>query len=124
MAIYMIYAYEHMYGGLHGMNNTIILESEDTKSLYSIATEMSMEVMDSYSDVGETLLENAREEAESHGIYDEDDPEFEEILNEEYEENVEYDIYELSDHFTVEQYEEMLSSHDAETIAKQYGKIV
>lgn len=124
MAIYMIYAYEHMYGGLHGMNNTVILESEDTKSLYSMATEMSMEVMDSYSDVGETLLENAREEAESRGIYDEDDPEFEEILDEEYEENVEYDIYELSDHFTVEQYEEMLSSHDAETIAQQYGKIV
>ena len=124
MAIYMIYAYEHMYGGLHGMNNTVILESEDAKSLYSMATEMSMEVMDSYSDVGETLLENAREEAESRGIYDEDDPEFEEILDEEYEENVEYDIYELSDHFTVEQYEEMLSSHDAETIAQQYGKIV
>ena len=124
MAIYMIYAYEHMYGGLHGMNNTVILESEDAKSLYSMATEMSMEVMDSYSDVGETLLENAREEAESCGIYDEDDPEFEEILDEEYEENVEYDIYELSDHFTVEQYEEMLSSHDAETIAQQYGKIV
>lgn len=124
MAIYMIYAYEHMYGGLHGMNNTVILESEDAKSLRSMATEMSMEVMDSYSDVGETLLENAREEAESRGIYDEDDPEFEEILDEEYEENVEYDIYELSDHFTVEQYEEMLSSHDAETIAQQYGKIV
>lgn len=124
MAIYMIYAYEHMYGGLHGMNNTVILESEDAKFLRSMATEMSMEVMDSYSDVGETLLENAREEAESRGIYDEDDPEFEEILDEEYEENVEYDIYELSDHFTVEQYEEMLSSHDAETIAQQYGKIV
>lgn len=124
MAIYMVYAYEHMYGGLHGMSNTVIVESEDAKSLYSIATEMSMEVMDSYSDVGETLLENAREEAESRGIYDEDDPEFEKILNEEYEENVEYDIYELSDHFTVEQYEEMLFSHDAETIAKQYGKIV
>ena len=124
MAIYMIYAYEHMYGGLHGMNNTVIVESEDAKYLRSMATEMSMEVMDSYSDVGETLLENAREEAESRGIYDEDDPEFKEILNEEYEENVEYDIYELSDHFTVEQYEEMLSSHDAETIAKQYGKIV
>ncbi len=124
MAIYMIYAYEHMYGGLHGMNNTVILESENAKSLYSMATEMSMEVMDSYSDVGETLLENAREEAESRGIYNEDDPEFEEILDEEYEENVEYDIYELNNHFTVEQYEEMLSSHDAETIAKQYGKIV
>lgn len=124
MAIYMVYAYEHMYGGLHGMNNTVIVEAEDAKSLYSMATEMSMEVMDSYSDVEETLLENAREEAESRGIYDEDDPEFEEILNEEYEENVEYDIYELSDHFTVEQYEEMLSSHDAETIAQQYGKIV
>ena len=124
MAIYLIYACEEMYNGLHGMNSVAITESNNLKSVQWEAKEMSRYVMDSYSDIAETLLDNAREQAESLGIYDESDPEFENILEQEYDDNICYYIYELSDEYTEDQYNDMLEELDAEEIAKKYGKLV
>ena len=117
MNIYMIHAMENMYHGLHGIEDVRILEAENKDELESLGREMSIEVMKSYDDVGETLLENARDEAEFNEI-DEDSAEFENILDEQYEENVEYYIYQLSNEFTVEQYESMLDIAGAEGLLK------
>ena len=124
MNIYMIYAFEDMYDGLHGMNDVAFEEAEDPKSLIAEAEEMSLEVMSSYGDIGSSLIEDARAEAESRGIYDEDDPEFEAILDEFYDDNIAYEIYEMSPEYTIEQYEAMLPVIGAEEIARLYGKIV
>ena len=119
MNIYMIHAMENLYHGLHGIEDVRILEAENKDELESLGREMSMEVMKSYGDIGETLLETARDEAEFMGVDEyEDTDEFENILNEEYEENVEYYIYQLSNEFTVEQYESMLNIAGAEGLLK------
>ena len=124
MAIYLIYACEEMYNGLHGMNNVTITESDDLKSVLWEAEEMSREVMDSYNEIAETLLDNAREQAESLGIYDESDPEFENILEQEYDDNICYYIYELNNEYTEDQYNDMLEELDAEEIIERYGKLI
>ena len=117
MNIYMIHAMENLYHGSHGMEDICILEAVNKNGLDSLGKEMSREVMESYGDIEETLLENAREEADFDGI-DEDSVEFENILEEQYEENVEYYIYQLSNEFTVEQYESMLKIAGAEGLLK------
>lgn len=119
MNIYMIHAMENLYHGLHGIEDVRILEAENKDELESLGREMSLEVMESYGDIGETLLETARDEAEFNGVDEyEDTDEFENILNMEYEENVEYYIYQLSNEFTVEQYESMLNIAGAEGLLK------
>jgi len=119
MNIYLIHATEGIYRGLHGMEDACIVEAENRDELESLGTQMSIEIMESYSDIEEMLLENARSEAEFREIDEEEDAcEFENILNEEYAENVEYQIYQLSKEYTVEQYREMLDRYGAEEVSK------
>ena len=122
--VYLKGNHEDMYDGLHGMNDVAFEEAEDPKSLIAEAEEMSLEVMSSYGDIESSLLEDARAEAESRDIYDEDDPEFEAILDEFYDDNIAYEIYEMSPEYTIEQYEAMLPEIGAEEIVHLYGKIV
>ena len=117
MSIYLVHATEQMYHGLHGMEDACVVEANDWKELTSMAEQMSIEVMESYEDITDTLLENAREEAEFMGVDEyEESSEFENILNDQYNENVEYSIYQLSDDFTLDQYKEMLSTHSVEKL--------
>jgi len=119
MNIYLIHAMEGMYHGLHGMEDACIMEAESRDELESIGSQMSLDIMESYGDIEEMLLENARSQAEFMGVDEyEDTDEFENILNEEYGENIEYYIYQLSNEYTVEQYEDMLSKYGAEELVK------
>ena len=121
MSYYLIYATEAMYEGLHGISDATIIETDDENEVKEIGYNMSMEVIDSYGDISETLLEDARSEAESRGIENEEDPEFEEILNEIYEENVCYDYWKLKDGLTLEEYKEKLDEIGAEELGHLYG---
>ena len=53
--------------------------------------------------------------------YEEDSLDFENILDELYKENMAYEIYRLSDEYTVEQYYEMMRTLDWEEIRDKYG---
>lgn len=118
--IYLIYAYEETYGGEHGMNTWDICNVDSVREAEEIGQDMSIEVMESYSSIGEDLLEEAREEAEFYG-YEEDSSDFEDILDGLYKENMAYEIYRLSDEYTVEQYYEMMKTLDWEEIRDKYG---
>ena len=119
MNIYLIHAMEGIYHGLHGMEDACIMEAESRDELESIGSQMSLDIMESYGDIEEMLLENARSEAEFMGVDElEDSDEFENILNEEYGENIEYYIYQLSKEYSVEEYEDMLSIYGAEEVIK------
>ena len=121
MSYYLIYATEGMYEGLHGVCDEAIVETDNEKEVEETAYQMSMEIMESYSEIGEALLEDARLEAEFKGIESEEDPEFEEILNEIYEENVSYDYWKLKEGLTLGEYEEKLSELGAEELGRLYG---
>lgn len=60
MARWAIYACEQMYGGLHGMNSVSVIESDDEDEVMDYACEQSYEVMDSYSEIYDSLEEEIR----------------------------------------------------------------
>lgn len=62
-----IYACDNIYGGLHGMEDFGVYEVSSVEEANDIGREMSYGVIDSYSDIGDTLEENAREAVE---LYD------------------------------------------------------
>ena len=118
--IYLIYAYEDRYGGEHGINTWDICDVDSVREAEEIGREWSIEVMESYASIGEDLLDEAREEAEYYG-YEEDSIEFENILDELYKENTAYEVYRLSDEYTIEQYHEMMKTLDWEEICDEYS---
>lgn len=118
--IYLVYAYEDRYGGNHGINAWDIYDVDSVREAEEIGQDMSIEVMESYGSIGEELLDEAREEAEFYG-YEEDSLDFENILDGIYKENIAYELYRLSDEYTVEQYREMMETLDWEEIRDKYG---
>ena len=91
--IYAAYIAEGIYQGLHGIEQREIIEASSLKEAHEIATEMSLELMGSYSAVYEEL------EAELQDEIDANDTEerIEELRAEIYDENVYYDLYELDE---------------------------
>ena len=88
MGYYAIYAYENIYGGLHGINDYAVVEADSYEMAEKFAAELSSDVIDSYIDD-----EEIREAA---GI-DEDDDFFTEELDDFYAEEIAYDIYTLDE---------------------------
>ncbi len=88
MGYYAIYAYENMYGGLHGINDYAVVKADSYEMAEKMATELSSDVIDSYIDD-----EEIREAA---GI-NEDDDFFTEELDDFYAEEIAYDIYTLDE---------------------------
>lgn len=88
MGYYAIYAYENMYGGLHGINDYAVIEADSYEMAEKIATELSSDVIDSYIDDEEIR--------EATGI-DEDDEFFTDELDDFYAEEIAYDIYTLDE---------------------------
>lgn len=78
---YFIYAYDEMYNGLHGMYDYRFDECT-LQSAEAYGYEMSYNVIESYSDIYESL-------------YDEDSTE--EEMNEAIQEDIAYEIWELRD---------------------------
>lgn len=62
MALWLIHAYEGIYGGLHGIETALIVDCSTRKDAEEIAIDESYDVMDSYSHMFEDLDEEDREE--------------------------------------------------------------
>lgn len=94
MAIWAIKAYDDIYGGLHGMQDIDIFDgTEDEAS--QIASEMAGDVIDSYYDIRDALEEEVERICELEGIDLEDESEVDEIREEVYDEDAQWEIYEL-----------------------------
>lgn len=93
MTRYVVHAYENTYGGLHGMENWFYLDTNSMNEVDEAATQASYEVMESYSCIMESLEENARFACEDP----DDEEEYEQMLDEECEYNVAYNVYMLND---------------------------
>lgn len=112
MALYLIHAYEDMYGGLHGMEDVLILEEDNEEEVRLTAKEMSMDVIDSYSSIRDALEEEA---AEYHEI---DSDEYWNTVDELIEEDIAYDYWKLSDEYSEQEYNIMLTSEGWEEVQK------
>ena len=106
MAKYLIYAYENLYGGLHGMCSYTVVEKRDDRDAFETAAQLSREVIDSYDCILQDLEEEVRE------YHDETDDEFADDLEQVIEEDIAYEVYKINvkavDHDpTVEELEDL-----------------
>lgn len=85
--IYLIKAYEGTYGGLHGMVDYLV-EKTSYQVALETAVEMSYDIMTSYGE----FYNSFSEEASSEGL---EGDEFDEYVEECYQENIAYEIYEV-----------------------------
>lgn len=80
MARYAIFACDEMYGGLHGMNYTGVVEANSADEVADIALEEAFDIIQSYSDIYEILEKEVEECIEEDMTEDE----IEELRNEIY----------------------------------------
>lgn len=71
MARYAIFACDEMYGGLHGMNYTGVIEADSEEEVAGLAFEEALYVIQSYADIYETLDKEAEECIEENMTEDE-----------------------------------------------------
>lgn len=114
MAIYLVYACEQSYGGLHGMYNCDVIEADSEEEADEYGEEMSYDVMESYSSVIDTMYEEAYDAAQTECI-EEDTEEYEDYVGTYVEDlmanNLDWSVYELSSEHTVDEYREMLRNN-------------
>lgn len=119
MNLYFVFAAEGKYEGLHGMYDYTFEEAANEEELYDMAREMSIKVMESYGEIGDTLQTEAEEEAEFQGYEPEDyDEVIESILDELYEDNVYFYIVKLNPQYSVAEYEEIIAREGPEEMIK------
>lgn len=90
---YAAYITEGIYQGLHGIEQKEILIVSCLEKAHEIATEMSLELMGSYSAVYEELETMVQDEIDANWT----EEEVEKLRAEIYNENVYYDLYELDE---------------------------
>ena len=110
---YFVYAYDGMYGGLHGMYEYCFLEGTfEEAEEYGI--EMSHNVIDSYSEIRQNIF-GYEDEEEIYENYSEE--EIQDIIME----DVEYEVWELRDDApSFEELEEM--NLDPQSYIEEYCK--
>lgn len=87
-----IHAYEGQYGGLHGICSREVIEVDNIKDAEEYAVEMSEDVMGSYGDIMDEFYSQAEDEGLEEGS-----AEYDEFISECISENVEYELWEVSD---------------------------
>lgn len=108
---YFVYAYDDMYGGLHGMYEWCFIEGSYQEA-EDYGEEMSRNVIDSYSEIRQNLFD-CEDEEEIYERYSEE--EIMEIIQE----DIAYEIYEVRDDIpSFEELEEM--NLDPESYIKEY----
>lgn len=114
--IYLIKAYEGFYGGLHGVVDYVI-EKTFYDDVIDIARGMSYDLMDSYGQIYESFAEDAA----ARGL---EDYEYDQYIDERFEENVMYEIYEVinRDNEDINNLNEEMMK-DPETFIENYCKI-
>ena len=88
---------EGIYQGLHGIEQREIIEAFSLERVHEIATEMSLELMGSYSVVYEELEAMVQDEIDANDTANWTEEEIEKLRAEIYNENVYYDLYELDE---------------------------
>ncbi len=94
MAYWAIKAYDDIYGGLHGMRDMDILRGAEDEAR-EVASDMALDVVDSYYDIRDALEEKVERICELEGIDLEDESEVDEIRGEVYDEDAKWEIYQL-----------------------------
>ena len=108
MAIYLIHACEQSYGGMHGIEDWDIIEGT-RKEAENIAENMSIDVMYSYSFISDELTEEAEEYARADGVTELDwEDRVAEIEEELAHERAEWQVIELRDDKSIDEYQTML----------------
>lgn len=95
MATWVIIAFDQSYGGLHGMCTKAIFEGTE-KEAEEYAEELSIEIIQDYSDIYDTIENDIQDYLETESI----DPysnEADEIRNEFYNDDIAYELYELDE---------------------------
>lgn len=95
MRLWAVWGYDSMFGGLHGMEETAIVEgTEDEAREWGI--ELSESVINSYSEIADYLEERIKEECEFNDIdYYEDEDGVWSIREQIYDEDIEFEYVEL-----------------------------
>ena len=119
--IYAAFIAEGIYQGLHGIEQREIIEASSLKEAHEIATEMSIELMGSYSAVYEELEAELQDEIDT----DWTEKRIEELRAEIYDNNVYYDLYELDEEKIKDKsYEDLIEEfyNDPEEFLDKYQK--
>lgn len=98
--IVAIYAYEGMYGGLHGMNAHAVVEVDSIKEARELACDMSRDVMEDYDEIMDEFYASA----EGAGI-EEDTYQFYDYIVDCINDNIDYNIWEVDRPYDLEQME-------------------
>ena len=94
MAYWAIKAYDDIYGGLHGMQDINILCGTEDEAR-EVASDMAFDVIDSYYDIRDALEEKIERICELEGIDFADESEVDEVREEVYDQDAQWEIYEL-----------------------------
>ena len=119
--VYAAFIAESIYQGLHGIEQREIIEASSLKEAHEIATEMSIELMGSYSAVYEELEAELQDEIDT----DWTEKRIEELRAEIYDNNVYYDLYELDEEKIKDRsYEDLIEEfyNDSEEFLDKYQK--
>lgn len=119
MSVYLIWAAENKYGGLHGIYNVDVLECDSPQWADEMGRDMSYEVMTGYSNIEEDLEDEVMEIAERDGLTEEE--EIDSLREEVYSENMTWRYWKLNDDYTEEEYREMLNDMDWEELCDKYA---
>lgn len=115
-----IYAYEQIYGGLHGMCSHTVIEVENMEEAEEYAISESVDVIGSYNEIMDDIQTDA--EGYVDDFYDEDYEEaLDQAMAEAIEEDVAYEIYEITKE-TTESLEQLNKKYyqDPEGFIKEY----
>jgi len=93
--LYVIHAYEQIYGGLHGMENWSLAECSSIEEANEWLLENSMDVITSYS----SIIEDLEQTVEDYKTDDMSEEEIEELRYDVYNEDIDGAIYELKEEF-------------------------
>ena len=95
--IFLIHAKEAIYDGLHGIESTDIVEVDTLEEAHNIAYEMSLDVINSYSDVYDELETEVEETIAYEDTVKWTDKRIDDLRGEIYNDDVCYDLYELDE---------------------------
>lgn len=130
MALYLYYAADQMYQGLHGMESFGIIDEPNLESAYEEARTASREVITTYNNIIDELSEAAWEsvDAESYAADGETVPEeaYEQALEDAICEDMYYQVWRIKPLITQEMsYEELeeLVYEDFEAFTEEYCEL-
>ena len=123
MKLYVVYAADELYQGLHGLEDWSIWECEDENEALNIGYENSIQIINSYSCIYEQLDQDIKDYMEDGKNWSEED--IDQLTMDIYDEDTYYNVWEIDEDITKEYdvniLEKMLID-DPEDFIKTYCK--